>query len=170
MSYKITCKRGKNVTTEDRALVLKMVKSCMKELNKKKHEIGFVKQNSFWKPLDVRIKKKRQRSYGGESYISIDIAQYHEGNRLLNEYSAYRLDPVIGERNRAATPESVLLAIVAHEVAHHVQYAYGPHTRMYKAIFKKPHGEAFQDIYRILRSTIVNKQLDACEDAMFHLP
>ena len=41
MSYKITCKRGKNVTVEDRVLVLKMVKQCMTELNKQKHEIGF---------------------------------------------------------------------------------------------------------------------------------
>jgi predicted SprT family Zn-dependent metalloprotease len=162
---KITCKRGANVTVEDRALVLKMVKQCMTELNKPKHEIGFAKQKSFWKPLHVAIKKKSQHSYAyGEESISIDVAYYHKGGRHLNEYAAYRSDPVIGERMQAATPESVLLAIVAHEVAHHVQYAYGPYTRMYKNTYKKSHGQAFQEIYRILRAAIVNPQLDAPAD------
>ena len=164
MSYKITCKRGKNVTVEDRVLVLKMVKQCMTELNKQKHEIGFDVQKSFWKPLHVDIKKKSQKSYGSESRISIDVSEYHKGGRWLNEYAAYRSDPVIGERTQAATPESVLFGDVAHEVAHHVQFAYGPHTRMYKSTCKKSHGAAFQDIYRILRSTLVNPQLDAEAD------
>ena len=164
MSYKITCKRGKNVTVEDRVLVLKMVKQCMTELNKQKHEIGFDVQKSFWKPLHVDIKKKSQKSYGSESRISIDVSEYHKGGRWLNEYAAYRSDPVIGERTQAATPESVLFGVVAHEVAHHVQFAYGPHTRMYKSTCKKSHGDAFQDIYRILRSTLVNPQLDAEAD------
>ena len=164
MTYKITCKRGKNVTVEDRVLVLKMVKQCMTELNKQKHEIGFDVQKSFWKPLHVDIKKKSQKSYGSESRISIDVSEYHKGGRWLNEYAAYRSDPVIGERTQAATPESVLFGVVAHEIAHHVQYAYGPHTRMYKSTCKKSHGDAFQDIYRILRSTLVNPQLDAEAD------
>ena len=164
MTYKITCKRGKNVTVEDRVLVLKMVKQCMTELNKQKHEIGFDVQKSFWKPLHVDIKKKSQKSYGSESRISIDVSEYHKGGRWLNEYAAYRSDPVIGERTQAATPESVLFGVVAHEVAHHVQFAYGPHTRMYKSTCKKSHGDAFQDIYRILRSTLVNPQLDADAD------
>ena len=166
MTYKITCKRGKNVTVEDRVLVLKMVKQCMTELNKQKHEIGFDVQKSFWKPLHVDIKKKSQKSYGSESRISIDVSEYHKGGRWLNEYAAYRSDPVIGERTQAATPESVLFGVVAHEVAHHVQYAYGPYTRMYKSTCKKSHGDAFQDIYRILRSTLVNPQLDAEADRM----
>ena len=166
MSYKITCKRGNNVTVEDRVLVLKMVKQCMTELNKQKHEIGFDVQKSFWKPLHVDIKKKSQKSYGSESRISIDVSEYHKGGRWLNEYAAYRSDPVIGERTQAATPESVLFGVVAHEVAHHVQYAYGPYTRMYKSTCKKSHGDAFQDIYRILRSTLVNPQLDAEADRM----
>jgi len=167
MTYKITCKRGKNVTVEDRVLVLKMVKQCMTELNKSKHEIGFDVQKSFWKPLHVLIKNKSQRSYAYEDEsISIDVSEYHKGGRWLNEYAAYRSDPVIGERTQAATPESVLFGVVAHEVAHHVQYAYGPHTRMYKSTCKKSHGDAFQDIYRILRSTLVNPQLDAAADRL----
>ena len=164
MTYKVTCKRGKNVTVADRVMVLKMVKRCMTELNKPKHEIGFLKKKAFWKPLHVVIKKKSQRSYAYEDEgISIDIANYHRGGLFLNEYSAYKADPVIGERKQAATPESVLFAVVAHEVAHHVQSAYGPYTRMYKGNFKKPHGHCFQDIYRILRSTLVNAELDAHE-------
>ena len=162
MAYRITCKRGKNVTIEDRVLVLKMVKRCMTELNKQKHEIGFLRNKSFWKPLHVVIKKKSQCSYAYEDEsISIDVAEYHRGGRFLNEYAVYRSDLVIGERKQAATPESVLFAVVAHEVAHHVQAAYGPHTRMYKSSYEKPHGHAFQDIYRILRSTLVNPELDA---------
>jgi len=167
MTYKIICKRGKNVTVEDRVLVLKMVKQCMTELNKSKHEIGFDVQKSFWKPLHVLIKKKSQCSYAYEDEsISIDVSEYHKGGRWLNEYSAYRSNPVIGERTQAATPESVLFGVVAHEVAHHVQFAYGPHTRMYKSTCKKSHGDAFQDIYRILRSTLVNPQLDAAADRL----
>ena len=162
MTYKVTCKRGKNVTVADRVMVLKMVKRCMTELNKPKHEIGFMKQKTFWKPLHVVIKKKSQCSYAyDDTSISIDIARYHKGSRFLNEYAIYRSDPVIGERKEAATPESVLFGTVAHEVAHHVQSAYGPYTRMYKESCEKPHGHGFQDIYRILRSTLVNPELDA---------
>jgi len=162
MTYKVTCKRGKNVTVADRVMVLKMVKRCMTELNKPKYEIGFMKQKSFWKPLHVVVKKKSQRScaYGGTS-ISIDIANYHREGIFLREYAAYRSDPIIGERKQAATPESVLFATVAHEVAHHVQFAYGANTRMYKNSFKKPHGHGFQKIYSILRSNLVNPELDA---------
>ena len=164
MTYKVTCKRGKNVTVADRVMVLKMVKRCMTELNKPKHEIGFLRQKSFWKPLEVRIKKKSQRSYAmKDSWISIDVSGYHKGDRHLLEYAAYKSDPVIGERKEAATPESVLFGIVAHEVAHHVQFAYGPYTRMYKGNYDKPHGHCFQDIYRILRATLVNLELDAHE-------
>ena len=164
MTYKVTCKRGKNVTVADRVMVLKMVKRCMTELNKPKHEIGFLRQKSFWKPLEVRIKKKGQRSCAmKDSWISIDVSRYHKGDRHLLEYAAYKSDPVIGERKEAATPESVLFGIVAHEVAHHVQFAYGPYTRMYKGNYDKPHGHCFQDIYRILRSTLVNPELDAHE-------
>ena len=164
MTYKVTCKRGKNVTVADRVMVLKMVKRCMTELNKPKHEIGFLRQKLFWKPLEVRIKKKGQRSCAmKDSWISIDVSRYHKGDRHLLEYAAYKSDPVIGERKEAATPESMLFGIVAHEVAHHVQFAYGPYTRMYKGNYDKPHGHCFQDIYRILRATLVNPELDAHE-------
>jgi hypothetical protein len=161
MTYKVTCKRGKNVTVADRVMVLKMVKRCMTELNKPKHEIGFLRQKSFWKPLHVVIKKKSQCSYAyDDESISIDIAAYHRGHLFLNEYSAYKADPVIGAK-QSTTPEAVLFGVVAHEVAHHVQSAYGPYTRMYKGNYDKPHGHCFQDIYRILRATLVNPELAA---------
>jgi hypothetical protein len=164
MTYKVTCKRGKNVTVADRVMVLKMVKRCMTELNKPKHEIGFLRQKSFWKPLEVRIKNKGTSCASGKgSWISIDLSRYHKGDKYFREYAVYASDPVIGERKEAATPESMLFGIVAHEVAHHVQFAYGPYTRMYKGNFRKPHGHCFQDIYRILRSTLVNPELDAHE-------
>jgi hypothetical protein len=164
MTYKVTCKRGKNVTVADRVMVLKMVKRCMTELNKPKHEIGFLRQKSFWKPLEVRIKNKGTSCAMKDSWISIDLSRYHKGDKYFLEYAAYKSDPVIGERKEAATPESMLFGIVAHEVAHHVQFAYGPYTRMYKGNFRKPHGHCFQDIYRILRSTLVNPELDASAD------
>ena len=165
MTYKVTSKRGKNVTVADRVMVLKMVKQCMTELNKPKHEIGFLRQKAFWKPLEVRIKNKGTSCASGKgSWISIDLSRYHKGDKYFLEYAAYKSDPVIGERKEAATPESMLFGIVAHEVAHHVQFAYGPYTRMYKGNFRKPHGHCFQDIYRILRSTLVNPELDASAD------
>ena len=54
-----------------------------------------------------------------------------------------------------------LAATVAHEISHFVQYRYGPDTRWLQRKYRKPHGEGFQDIYRILRSRVVNSHFES---------
>jgi len=59
----------------------------------------------------------------------------------------------------------VLFAVVAHEIAHHVQMLYGPSTRYLKKTCHKSHGEAFKSIYRELRRTLVNPQIQSIKQA-----
>ena len=76
----------------------------------------------------------------------------------LLEYPAFANDPVIGSRH-AITPVLVVAGTIAHEVSHFVQYRYGPDTRWLHKRYRKPHGEGFRDIYRILRSKVVNPHI-----------
>jgi hypothetical protein len=162
MTYKVKCNRAKTVTTLERNIVLKMIKQCMTELNRPKHEIA-QSGTKFSKPFDLEIRDQSSGNSGhaNEECIMINIHNFKKGNTRLWEYAAYISDPVIGGREEGATPESVLLALVAHEVAHHVQYAYAPMSRVYKKSYRKAHGHGFQDIYRILRANVVNPKLDA---------
>ena len=61
----------------------------------------------------------------------------------FHEYKAFENDPVIGAF-KTDDVEAVIAATVAHEVAHHVQYRYGPCTRWLKKSYRKPHGDGFK--------------------------
>ena len=108
--------------------------------------------------LVLTMKHVGHRSSACATGITVDISAYTKGSSALLEYPAFSRDPVIGSRN-AVTPELVLAGTIAHEVSHFVQYRYGPDTRWLKKRCRKPHGEGFRDIYRILRSKVVNPYL-----------
>ncbi len=115
------------------------------------------------KTLMVNIKARNQRSNGGRNQITIDVrdAEIRGKRERFGEYKAYASDPVIGDIT-IFDQEQGIAVIVAHEVAHHVQYRYGPYTRWLKKSYRKPHGHGFQDIYRILRSRVVNPFVQEC--------
>jgi len=52
-----------------------------------------------------------------------------------------------------------LLIIVAHEMAHYVQYRYAYRIPRFKGKWQKPHGDAFRTIYRYLRQDLVNSSI-----------
>lgn len=146
--------KSDNVTTTEKNLVVKYAKMCLREMAKKEHELDRSYQELL-NGITVKVKYRGQRSYGGASHICIDTRYLRQIHNNFHEYDAYRKDPVIGEIYDT-TPELVLLAVVAHEIAHHIQRRYGPNTRWLRKICRKPHGEGFQAIYRILRSKVVN--------------
>ena len=153
---KLKVQANKNVREKDKAIVLKYVDLCLKEICKKEHEINTVfrspiKIQQARDNLLIKIRHSGLRARGGKQHISIDTSIFSS----IVEYSSFAHDPVIGSM-RCKSREKALAAVVAHELAHHVQYRYGPYTRWLKSNYKKPHGEGFQAIYRILRSRIVN--------------
>jgi len=161
---KLRIAKAKNVSVAERNLVAKWVKKCLKELAKKDHEIADrfvdakpIKYADMIDNIEVYCKGSGQRSNGGCYKINIDIKGAHREAKVgkFHEYKAFENDPVIGAF-KTDNVEAVIAATVAHEVAHHVQYRYGPCTRWLKKSYNKPHGDGFKDIYRILRARVVN--------------
>ena len=145
------------VSAKDRDLALRWVKRCLREITRKDYELP-VDYSEASNDLVLTVKREGHRSSACAKGITIDISPYAKGSSALLEYPAFAHDPVIGSRN-AITPELVLAGTIAHEVSHFVQYRYGPDTRWLKKRYHKPHGEGFRDIYRILRSKVVNPHL-----------
>ena len=161
--------RGPNVKPDEHKLVVRFAKQCLREICKKKYEIQHLGKPVVYaealKRLRVRTKYRNQRCYGSASGIDIDVRYLRNPKRIgvtrpepqcrMHEYDSFANDPVIGEFE-TTDKELVLLAVVAHEVAHHIQLLYGPQTRYLKSTYRKPHGDAFKTIYRELRRTLVN--------------
>ena len=145
------------VSAKDRELTLKWVKRCLREITRKDYELP-VSYGEARSDFVLTVKHAGHRSSACAKGITIDISAYINGSSALLEYPAFAQDPVIGSSD-AITPELVLAGTVAHEVSHFVQYRYGPNTRWLQKRYRKPHGEGFQDIYRILRSQVVNPHL-----------
>jgi len=167
---KFNVRSSKKVSAKDREIVLKYVDLCLKEICKKEHEINTVfrspiKIQAARKNLLVTIRSSFVRSRGGRDEIIIDVADGRAAAsfRKVHEYKAFSKDPVIGSFS-TRSKEKGIAWIVAHEMAHHIQYRYGPWTRWLKKNYRKPHGEGFQAIYRILRSRIVNKIPEPSEE------
>lgn len=85
--------------------------------------------------------------------------------KRFREYGAYRSKPEIGTI-RNSTRKTAILAMIAHEIAHTVQFAmrieFGRDVYQACAVrglpeFEDDHGELFQEIYRRLRRKFVNK-------------
>jgi hypothetical protein len=152
-----------NVTKAEANMVRKMTDLCLRELSKKDHELG-ASYASMKQRCSVHVKYRRQSSYGGSAGITIDLWSLRDGTTHMSEYAAIKSDPVIGSMD-CGDVETRVLCVVAHEVAHHVQYRYGPRTRWLAKKYKKPHGEGWQAIYRILRSRVVNPRAVPQEEA-----
>ena len=159
----------KSVDPADLALVVKYADLCLKELCKSEHELTGKKLSIVQarKNLKIKVRDSGQLSRGGKYGITIDIG--NTTSRLawsghIHEYKAFAKDPVIGSFP-CKSPEKAIAWVVAHEIAHHAQYRYGPSTRWLRKTYRKPHGHGFQAIYRILRSRIVNPMDSMIEEA-----
>ena len=126
--------------------------------------------------LIVSFKPNRIYSYGGwhktkkgcKPYLNLALdscIRYKPD--MIQEYDWYKNDPVIGQRY-ATTWKYYVRMLVAHEVAHTIQYAHyyltdseqkdRLRTRFGRSkLSDEGHGEDFQKIYRILRRKYVNR-------------
>lgn len=150
----------KSVRASERDLVIKYAKRCLRVLAKKEYELPFTYQSAV-DSLRIIVNCAGKASYGGARYISIDVGCYRGGQRYFSEYLRIIDDPTIG-RATFKTPEGALAALVAHEVAHHVQFKYGHQTRWLKGKWREPHGQGWRSIYRILRREVVNDMRETC--------
>ena len=169
----ILSKRGDNVTPEEHKLVVRFAKQCLKEICKKQYEVQIgvtyprVRPLTYadaLKRLRVETKYRSQRSYGCARRISIDVGDYRNSCTSFHEYKSFANDPVIGSITNCTDSELLLKCLVAHEVAHHIQRRYGPHTRYLKKTCDKPHGDAFKAIYRELRRTLINPFIEPAQE------
>jgi len=158
-------------TTEEK-LIERMVRRCMNHLKCRDYELGIQKRDVEAAVSLTRVVDKGwcSATYGGEKEIQINLAYWQHGTKqnlgrwtdLMGgwhkEYDAFDKCPVIGGRYTKNLEEDLWLS-VAHEVAHHVQYKFGPKCSWLKNTYRKPHGQGFKDIYSLLRSKIVNPKL-----------
>ena len=166
----IKSKRGANVTPDEHKLVVKFAKQCLREICKKQYELEYrdgepVVYAEALKRLKVKTKHSGQRSYGFSDLISIDMGEYRRCLTSFTEYKSFADDPVIGTIRNCDDRELLLKCLVAHEVAHHIQFKYGLYTRYLRNNFHKPHGDGFKTIYRELRRTLVNPYIESREAA-----
>jgi len=149
-----------NTTKREAEEIRKMVFQCLRVLARKENEIGFdyrgAKSHAD-KVLQV-VRRGSGRSFAGAHRITINLAW----TSLLHfrEYKSFADDPTIGS---IKVPDSYhhRLALVAHEVSHHVQFAYLPRMPRMRDLYRKPHGTGFKFCYRILRRDLVNPKVAA---------
>lgn len=145
--------------TPEEKLIERMVRRCMNHLKCKDYELGIKKHHVREAISCTKVVNKGWCSvatYGGRDVIQINLAYWQHGkDGWHKEYDAFDKCPVIGGRYTKSLEEDLWMS-VAHEVAHHVQYKFGPRCRWLKKTWRKPHGQAFKDIYTILRAKIVN--------------
>ncbi len=155
----IISRRGHNVPADVHKLVVKMAARCMRELSKKDYELP-----PLTRSIAIITKKRGQCSHGSTGGIVIDVSCYMKGHDRFEEYAAIAKDPVIGSIHLAGNRENVLFALVAHEVAHHVQTAYAwKMSDAWAEKMKKPHGDGWRMIYRWLRRELVNPAIAAAK-------
>ena len=142
------------VKAGERDVAIKWVKRCLREITRKDYELP-VDYATARSQILVTLKRAGHRSSACAKGITIDLTSWSNQTTSLLEYPAFANDPVIGSR-ALLSPELVLAATIAHEVSHFIQYRYGADTRWLRHRYRKPHGEGFQDIYRILRSRVIN--------------
>lgn len=139
------------------------------------HRVSATFRNEFL--LKTSWSNSRRLSYGGllhyKPYISLSLKRFdldRQGHRPSDdryiEYPSIQASPVIG--STMGSLEVTLATLIAHEVSHAAQ-----HTRLHgkltekrltikdavisKRALEKPHGQGWQEIYRYLRSTWVNR-------------
>ena len=151
---------------EIEALVYTTLSDCMKMLRRKEYELNLPADalHRARKALNF-YRRTNGRCRGGANRISICLTGWQRGNTVFQEYASFAKDPTIGSRPITCDADYYML-ITAHEVAHHVQKAYGPKIARFRATYRKPHGDCFKAIYRYLRRDLINPALDGRCDLM----
>lgn len=152
-----------NVTKVEADEVVRIADQCLKILARKEYEIGFKLTDAkrrMRKVLTVR-KTPDMRSRAGANNIVINLECWQRHNKAYAEYKRFNHDSIIGGRPVSGISDVILITI-AHEIAHHVQFAYIPRSGALarRLTDRKPHGVRFKYCYRILRRELVNPIID----------
>tara|TARA_R100001129_G_scaffold186671_1_gene180299 strand:+ start:1056 stop:1625 length:570 start_codon:yes stop_codon:yes gene_type:complete len=153
------------VNPKDRRKIKSWVRKCMNLLKKKDYPLNITRSDVDYAVKVTRVVNKNFEgaTYGGLYQIQINLNywQHRNGAGIEEEYAAFANNPVYGDR-QVTDVDDRLLITVAHEVAHHVQYRImQADHRIKRSVWKKPHGDGFQRIYRWLRQDLVNPIIDA---------
>lgn len=143
-----------------------VVSRVMTEFCRRRFNLG-----EDWTPV-VRcdFNPRRRRSWGGlrrvggrdnpcVPFMSLVLSRYVGGQAqtVYNEYKRFASDPVIGSFN-ATNWEMALAALIAHEIAHCVQFTVkDPEVLKELGEPTKGHGDFWRKIYAILRQEFVNR-------------
>ena len=144
----------------------KYAKECIRLLAKKEYEMGPLHENKAHylkkavSDLKIEYINGNYRSHWTRGEIKLNFAgiAYKASMKKFYEYSAFKDDPVIGERSIQNIEEALFLT-VAHEIAHFVQYEIAPRVPRFRNTYRKSHGDGFKAIYRYLRKDLVNDRL-----------
>lgn len=150
----LTKTRARNVAPAEHKRVWQFAGQCMRELSKAEYELP-----ALVLPMHVTTKHRGQRSNGGAAGITIDVWHIRRGARHFNEYRRFAGERIIG--SITGEPWALMEAVVAHEVAHHVQFAYARRMRpSWRADMRKPHGVGFRRLYANLRRALINHRVE----------
>lgn len=151
--------------------VEKMIRRIIRHLRKKEYELNLPKNAA-----DIAcealytIDEPFARSCASARLIMINVGGVNIPRGYFNEYKRYAKDPVIGSISKA-DPDLILMALVAHEISHHIQFRYAPAVHRNSVgnrrfvDWLKPHGQTFQDIYRMIRRDLLNPMINQKEMA-----
>lgn len=160
--YRVNDIRGLNVAEESHELVLNYAWRCVKELSKKEYELGcksfifHIKTTASGQRSHYKKGTKTSPFYSG---IHIDVKDFQDGLTEMHEYRSFKKDKRIC-RIDYAKPSTCLFAVVAHEIAHLVQFSKAYKVPRYMYNYKKSHGTCFKDIYRYLRVALINPLIE----------
>lgn len=155
------------------------VSRLMTEFARKRFNLG-----DEWTPVvrpDFNPKRKRswggRRNVGGQGkrmvpFMSLVLARYVGPNAetVFSEYKRFEKDPVIGTFE-GANWQMALACLIAHEIAHCVQYTVHD-TDIVKGLggHKRGHGQFWQNIYTIFRKEFVNQNQIPLADFLYAGP
>lgn len=151
-----------HASMNDYRKVERMVKQCLRLLRHKDYELNITTKDiqDATKNLTV-VSEPRGKSCASANAIIINSGSWWRKYGTHVEYKNFENDPVIGTI-RGVAPDHALMALVAHEVAHYVQFRFAPRApnaiRRF-ADWRKPHGNTFKHIYRHLRRDLVNPMI-----------
>lgn len=149
---------------EDHPIVIEhLVRMCMVHLSKEEYGMN-LPNNAIDRAVElltVKYLRKGTPSRAGASCIRINTCYWQVSRKIHTEYRSYNSDPVIGQIDVGGKWLGHMMVTVAHEVAHHVQYRYYSNCSWLKPIYRKPHGDGFKAVYRILRRDLVNPFIKA---------
>lgn len=150
------------------SLIIHQVKSCVKELMKKKYELN-MNREAVTEAVKSIVIHQGTHTCGGTNIIKIGATTMQDftGFTHFNEYASFNNDSEIG-RIEYGTFEALLFLVVAHEVSHHIQHRYLPKVARFKGKHRKPHGDGFKWVYRQLRRELVNPFVHECNKKPGH--